>query len=230
MTAKILISIDAGFVTTGLTAYLVNTKRGIKLISAQIIETKKHKNKAAIRVSDDDVERLKFWTNGMNDFISDVKKIIKRTYIKRGYEADDIKFKLFASIEFPSGGAKGARALRCMSMITGALVPFLVLKDIPFEAVTPTQVKSIVKNKKSVTKEDVIKSVIIYLRDNKICTVILTKKSERKKYISLHSSITDYTDSITLSLFEHVADSVSAMKYVVENSQLYKLFVGVKNG
>ena len=230
VTAKILLGIDAGFANTGLSAF-VYTKGGLKLINARVITTEQHKNKKEIRKSDDDIERAKVWTNEMQNFLSEIKYIVNDRYVKKNKYGDiengsTVRIKYFAAVEFPTGGAKSGRANRCMGIATGSLATFLLLYGIAFEQVTPTQVKKIVKSTTGVTKDDIIKNIIPYIKKNDFCKVIVSSENSRKKFIRLYSSVTKITDSISLSKFEHVADSISAVKYVIENSQFYKIFIG----
>ena len=218
MTAKVLIGIDAGFANAGVTAFLVS-KGKLRLINAAVITTEQDERKKEMRKSDDDIERLKKMTTDMDEFIKSVDILLNRKF---GVN----KIKHFIAAEFPTGGAQGSRANRCMGMATGQLVSYLIVTGIPFEQVTPAQVKSIVKNKKSVSKDDVIQAVVKYASNQKMCSFNLVQ-DKRTKMINIGGTLTNEVIPMTYSLFEHAADSISAVKYVKDNSQLYKLFAGV---
>jgi len=218
--AKIILGIDAGFSNMGITAMLLS-KGKLKLINAAVLTTEKDERKKSIRVADDDIERLKKLTNDLTDFISETQSILYNKF-------ESMHFRYFAAVEFPTGGAQGSRANRCMGMATGHLVPYLMLKNITFEIITPSQVKSIVKNKKTVSKDDVIKEVLKYVDKENICKINLSSDG-RKKIVIISTPL--YNDIIIqYSLFEHVADSLSAVRYSKNNSPYYNLLAtGVQN-
>lgn len=179
---KYLFCIDAGFTHTGMSLFKVNGGKFI-LQSAHTVVTEKSNKKKQIRVADDDAERTKIIIKGMNDFIKD-------------YEGG----KIMAAVELPHGGARGARALRTMGIVTGAIVTYLEMKGWPAEYVTPTDVKIAIAGNRKASKEVIMSKVRKML--NKYDNLLPKTKGE----------------------FEHVADSIGVFKYICENSVLFKIF------
>jgi hypothetical protein len=215
--AKIILGIDAGFSNTGITAMLVN-KGKLRLINTAVYTTEKDNRKKSIRQADDDIERLKKLTNNLQDFIIDTQSFMQRKF-------GSTNFRYFAAVEFPTGGARGARPGRCMGMATGHLVAFLMMNGISFEIVTPKQVKEISSNVKSVSKGIVIQSVLSFCHNNNICEIDYVK--DKHGWIYTIKNIDGYYYRIISGKFEHIADSIAAIKFVKSNSQMYKLFIGV---
>lgn len=184
---KILFGIDAGFVATGVSVFDV-TGGGCKFIEAFCIRTEKSVKKKAIRVADDDCERVRIIVSTLDEMLS------------QWIETNQV----FMAVEIPTGGAQGARANRTMGIITGAMVALSVLRWVPVEWVTPTEVKIAVTGKKSACKDEIMDKI------RKVLSAYSTKLPKSK------------------AEFEHIADSVGVILHIRKNSTMYKLFIGNK--
>jgi len=60
-----------------------------------------------------------------------------------------------ALAEYPHGGAKSASAMRAMNLAIGMLTAFLIMQDIPFVPIRPTETKHLIRPKGEVTKEEI---------------------------------------------------------------------------
>lgn len=182
--SKILIGIDAGFVSTGISVFEVG-KGGCKFLEAKCIKTEKSSKKRGLRVADDDSERIRVIVAGIDEIYS------------KYASSNDI----FIAVEIPTGGAQGARANRTMGIITGAIVAFITLRNVPVEYITPNEVKLAVTGRRNASKEEIMNKIRLMLDNHK--ENLPKSKAE----------------------FEHIADSVGVVLHVRKNSQMYKMFV-----
>lgn len=180
---KKVVGIDAGFVHTGISIFnVINGK--LQFHSCKSIGTEKAGKKKQVRVADDDSDRVMKLIIDLDKFLTD-----------NGVDANDV----YCVIELPTGGAQGARANRTMGIITGAIVTFVTLKNIPVEYVSPNDVKIAVTGKKTASKDEIMDRI--------------------RKMLSKYSLPKTKTE------FEHIADSIGAILHVRKYSQLYKVFV-----
>jgi Holliday junction resolvasome RuvABC endonuclease subunit len=138
---KYLFCIDAGFVSTGLSIFLVENGKLI-FNNCLTIQTKKSEKKKSVRVADDDSERIKNIIIGINEFID--------PYLNHS---------LMAAVELPTGGAQGARANRTMGMITGSIVTYLEIMGWPTEYVSPNDVKIAVTGSRKASKDEIMEKI-----------------------------------------------------------------------
>jgi Holliday junction resolvasome RuvABC endonuclease subunit len=177
---KIILGIDCGFTHMGMV--FVNPYN-MELIDALVMVTKKEKRRVNVRVSDDDSERMKYIVRGMDE-------IIKR------YDGNDI----FAVLEAPSGGSKSARANRAMGISSAIPITICTLLEIPFEIITPREVKDAMTNDPNASKEKMMRTALDKFPDVKY----FMKPKHR---------------------FEHICDALGAVMHVKRNSELFKVFV-----
>lgn len=130
-----ILAIDAGFAHMG-----VVVADGSQILFTQTIHTEKASGKKGIRVADDDVERCQTLARFLSDVITQHKP--------EG-----------AIVEFPSGGAQGARANRAMGMATAAVAAVLEMHRLPVEVVTPQAVKKASTGRQDGSKEQVEETV-----------------------------------------------------------------------
>lgn len=182
---KFVIGIDAGFTHTGISIFKVVNGQ-LRFYKCKTIKTEKSEKKKQVRVADDDAERIVKLVLEMGEFVSEC--------VQEGNKA-------YTVIELPSAGAQGARALRAMALVTGALVAFLTVMDMPSEYVTANDVKIALTGKKTASKDEIMNRV----------------RQKMNNYNHLFPKTKDE--------FEHVADSVGAVLHVRKYSQMYKLFV-----
>lgn len=133
-----------------------------KFVACGCIKTSKSAKARKLRVATDDMRRCKE--------IAD--KII---------ELIDTENIAAVASEDPSGGAKSARAARCLGMATAIIGTLEAVIDKPFLHVTPTEVKIALCEKKSASKEDMMKAA-------------------KMKFSEF--------DDIPKTRFEHIADAV----------------------
>jgi Holliday junction resolvasome RuvABC endonuclease subunit len=187
-----LIGMDIGFRATGVSHFEVwnqNGKVRLNFISGIVIVTAKDKDKKNARVSDTDVQACKHIVKALDDYM-------ETNQIKRQ--------KSFCACEFPTGGARGARANRTMGMATGLLIGYLESQKIfIIETVTPKEVKIAATENSKASKNEVIKA-------------IMKKRAiyKHRKYIN---------KIIHKNLMEHFCDSIGAAIHVVKHSDLFKL-------
>ena len=181
---KYVIGIDAGFVHTGISVFKVLDGGGLKFHSCKTIGTEKVDKKKQVRVADDDADRMMKLVIEMDKFLSETCAGSSNVY---------------CVIELPTGGSQGARANRTMGMITGVIVTYVTIKDIPVEYVTPNDVKIAITGKKTANKDEIMNKV----------RKILGKYDLPKTKVG----------------FEHVADSVGAVLHARKFSQIYKIFI-----
>lgn len=181
---KLLVGIDAGFVATGISIFDVT--KGCIFVTANCIRTEKSLKKRSIRVADDDSERVKNIIIGLDEMI--------KKYNKNGN-------KFFVAVELPTGGAQGARPNRTMGIITGAIVAFTTLRNLPVEWVTPAEVKVAVSGNKSASKDEIMDKI--------------------------RRMLSNYSDELPKAKkhFEHIADSVGVVLHTRKHSQMYKFFI-----
>ncbi len=182
---KFVIGIDAGFTHTGVSVFKV-INGNLKFYKCVTIKTEKGNKKTGVRVADDDAERITKLILELAEFLSEC--------VQEGNQS-------YTVIELPSAGAQGARALRAMAIITGALVSFLTLMKMPSEYVTANDVKIALTGKKTASKNEIMDRV--------------------KEKMSSHTHLFPKTKDE----FEHIADSIGAVLHVRKYSQMYKLFV-----
>lgn len=181
-----LLGVDAGFRNTGLALFEINRGK-TQFVDGTVITTKKKAGKKKnVRVADDDVETIKKITSDL------------QTFIKKFVRSNDV---MLVGIEYPHGGAKGARPIRTMAMITGCLATYFELTRYPVQHVTPSEVKEAITKKTSATKEEIILRVMRII-------------GERHKI------------KIRDTKLEHFCDAVGAALWVKKYSDIYKIFIG----
>lgn len=126
-----VLGIDAGFTAMG-----VVVVEGRKVLYAHAFRTERTSKKRGVRVADDDTERCRHLANFLHTTVT----------------AFEVKG---AVVEMPHGGAQGARASRAMGMATGVVAAALELLCLPFECVTPGDVKQAATGDRSASKKDV---------------------------------------------------------------------------
>lgn len=132
-----ILSCDAGFNTTGCAVI----GPGGRIHSLWVICTApKGGKKRHFYIADEDAQRC-----------AEIARMLRAT-IER------YKIRLMIC-ELPTGGALGARAMRCMAMVTGVFVSVSELLRIPTIWVTPLQVKA-VAGKMNATKQHVMDAVL----------------------------------------------------------------------
>ena len=143
-----LLAIDAGFANTGVALLSIPD---FKIQSVKVIVTKKDTKKKNLRVSNDDVRRVKETLNGLHNTFPILHNIFGSG-------------RLFGVVEIPHGGAKGARANRTMGMATATAVSFFEIHSIPFEDIPPGDIKKQVAGKFNASKDAVREGVRNYFR------------------------------------------------------------------
>ncbi len=180
---KFLFCIDAGFTHTGMSLFKVNDGKFI-FEKAYTVVTEKSSKKKQLRVADDDAERTKLIIKGINEFIKE-------------YETD----KIMAAVELPHGGARGARAIRTMGIVAGAIVTYLEMKNWPAEYVTPDDVKLAVAGNKKASKDEIME---------KVRKILIEHKHKLPK---------------TKNEFEHIADSIGVALHIKKHSEMFKMLI-----
>ena len=125
-----ILAIDAGFRSTGWTIF-----ENKKPIACGVISTQKAPKKTKVRVADDEAQRCATITRGLMDIVDNDQYKIKGVVV-----------------ELPSGGSQSAISMRQMGKITGVLVAFCIVKNIPYEVVTPQEVKKVMTGRNAATK------------------------------------------------------------------------------
>lgn len=144
---NLVLGIDAGFRALGWA--LVDVKQKT-IVEADAFRTKPEKKKRGIRVADDDV------------------RCCKEMFLKL-YGLVTRQDHMGVIVELPSGGSKGARANRGMGMATGIIGSlWATYYRIPFEWVTPTDVKLAATGKRAASKEGVARGVQAHLNDEAV--------------------------------------------------------------
>jgi Holliday junction resolvasome RuvABC endonuclease subunit len=207
MNKRFILGVDVGFENTGLILFQVK-KGELEFTNCKTIKTEKDNKKKALRVADDDVLR--------------VQKIIKelRDFIFSGEFSElTVDDRLLVICEMPTGGAQGARPNRTMGMATAAVTAFLTLYDIPFETVTPTEVKVSVTGNKTASKRDIMTAVI------KVLGGWVEKKETKRKEPNYIYHLGD--KAMPEGYFEHIADAYGTVHHCHHNSPTFKIFVQV---
>src|SRR5574340_711563 len=138
---KYLIGIDAGFTHTGISIFKVDG--GVfKFQECKTFVTSKSEKKKQLRVADDDADRIQSIIRRMSDML--------KPYLD---------YPCMLAVELPTGGSQSARATRTMALITGAIVAFIAIYDMPAEWITPNDVKIAVVGNKNATKDQMMDRV-----------------------------------------------------------------------
>lgn len=114
----ICVGIDAGFRKTGLSAFAL-TKTGDEIIAATTIQSDQDESGSVVH---EDVKACWSLLKGINEFLSVHKPV-----------------GIF--VELPNGGAQGARAHRCMGIVTGLIVTLMHERGGAFEFYAPVDVE-----------------------------------------------------------------------------------------
>lgn len=132
-----ILACDAGFKNTGCAVI----GPGGRIHALWVLKTRRTSGKKrAFYIIDEDTGRC-----------ADIAKMMKAT-IER--------YKIRVMVcELPTGGALGARAMRCMSLSTGVMIACAELLRLPTIWVTPLQVKS-VAGRMNATKDQIITTVL----------------------------------------------------------------------
>lgn len=133
-----ILAIDVGLVRLGVAVYDIDPDT---IVLADIHETTKSPKKRNIRGADDDATRVADHARYLAGLID--------KHTPRG-----------AILEVPGGGARGARASRCMGLSTGLVVAVLTVKGIPAEYYSEADTKIAATGKRSATKDEVAAVVL----------------------------------------------------------------------
>jgi Holliday junction resolvasome RuvABC endonuclease subunit len=173
-----MLGVDIGFVKTGWALGEIIGDGEYHIRAVGCIATERDAHKKALRVADSDVERC---------------QIIVRELMKVIHEHQPRSM----VVELPHGGARGARALRCMGMATALAAAMAEFLALPVEWVTPGEVKKAVVGKRSGSKDSI-------------------KDAVRADYPEIE------WPNATM-LHEHIADAVGAL-LVVRHGNNYRMF------
>lgn len=131
-----ILALDGGFTATGWAVL----RNGL-VIAAGCIRTERSAKKKTLRVADDDAARCQHLARTLAGIIEE--------HSIAGIVA-----------ELPSGGAKGARANRCMGLATGTLAAVVEQSRLPAEWLTPGDVKKTVTGARAASKKAVEAEVL----------------------------------------------------------------------
>ena len=178
------LSIDVAFASSGLVVFDVKDNKLVPVYVGTILSAPAKKNKKRFTyVAEEDVYRCQILAQGILDTIST-------------YKVDAVV------MEIPNGGAKGARAARCLGMATGVLAALELTQSIPFVVSFPDDWHQTVMGRtKKITKEEV-------------------KAWVRAKW-------PEFPWPINEGEHEHVADA-AGVAYHFQGHQIYKTFLAAK--
>jgi len=181
MLKRCIAGIDLGFRHTGIVIGdpVKLTLSGYEVINSLCIHTEKADKKHKVYVSDDDVRCCQEMINKLDEMIS-------------------LHEVAALAVEMPSGGGKGARALRCMGMASGMIAAYTEIKRLPVVWVRPEDIKKKVGGAGNASKKDIQNSIRELFPGFELPTV---EKSR-----------------------EHVADAAAAL-IVARDTDIYKLLV-----
>jgi Holliday junction resolvasome RuvABC endonuclease subunit len=199
---KYVLGVDAGFAHTGLSLFRIDTDNSkvFDFIDCKTIKTEKIGKKKQIRVADDDAERIAIIVEGIDDFLKPYFYKVSSD----GIDSWSVK-NLYAAVELPHGGARGARPNRTMGIITGLIVSYFKLRNIPIEYIAPNDVKLVLSGKRSASKDFIMKKI----------RAVLEKNLDKDVIDKLPKAKGD---------FEHIADSIGVVAHIRKFSQMYKVF------
>jgi len=129
-----ILSLDVGFKNTGWVIFHNKELKGLG-----IIQTEKA-DKKGVRIADDNSDRAQLIGKELNNIIN-------------AYKVEGIIG------ELPSGGSQNAKASNQMGIATGVVSTVVVLKELPCEWCTPTDVKKVVTGKRSATKDEIMENI-----------------------------------------------------------------------
>ena len=205
---KFLIGMDVGFAHFGLSAFKLDPDTGIEFMASNHIETEKAAKNSKTRVDSDNIRRVQELTRGIDSFI----------YRTTGKVTEIAGDRIFVAAEFPTGGSKDSKSAMGFGLGTGMLTAYLTLRNMPFEHVTPDEVKFIATNR---TRKV----------DKKQVEAGMTELLEAEEVTFEGENLSTYLDHYynrklaTTGGREHVADSVAAAWWAVSYSNTYKAFV-----
>ena len=134
----IILSLDPGFVATGILVYSVEKD---EIIYLETVETQKSNKKNKLRVADDDYRRLQ-------EIACKIEQIAKK------YAPDLVIF------EIPHGGARNGRAARAMGLVTGLMAGTMATLNLPTEIYSPADCKKATTGKLNASKSEVERAVL----------------------------------------------------------------------
>ena len=121
----------------------------------------------------------------------------------------------FVSAEFPTAGTQNAKVAYAFGLGTAMLVTYLKCYRIPFEHVTPDEVKLVATGRRQkVDKSDVELGM----------EQIMNREGILFEGVSMCTYLT-HTYGGGSAKIEHVSDSIAAAWWSVENSATYRAFV-----
>lgn len=202
---KYLIGMDVGFATFGISIFGVN-RIGVKsndyeFIDSISISTKKSSKSAKLRVDSDNIRRICELTSQVDGFI--------RASVVAGIEWR----KIFVAAEFPTAGTQNSKTAYSFGLGTGMLAAYLTARGIPFEHVTPDEVKIMATGRRQgLSKQDVERGIASVMSKAGI--------SFQGKVLSEYLKNRYNKEQRT-----HVADSIAAAWWAKNNSNLYRAFL-----
>lgn len=203
---KYLIGMDVGFAHFGLSSFKLDPDTGIEFMSSYHIETEKAAKNSKTRVDSDNIRRVQELVGAVDSFI----------LLQTGKAVMDGK--VFVAAEFPTAGTKDNKSAMAFGLGTGLLTAYLTLNRIPFEHVTPDEVKFVATNR---TRKV----------DKKQVEAGMTELLEAEEVSFEGGNLSTYLDYYYCKKFattagrEHVADSVAAAWWAVSYSNTYKAFI-----
>lgn len=195
---KYLVGADVGFATFGLSVFKLDEDSGFEFVGAISLETQKASKASKTRVDSDNIRRI-------TELIMLIDKFLNHAV---GDGA------MFVAAEFPTAGTQSSKAAMAFGMGTGLFASYLACRDIPFEHVTPDDVKLVaVGRRQKVDKHEVEAGITRVMEQEGITFRGLTLSKYLDKF------------SPTKALRSHMADSVAAAWWAVTNSNNYKSFI-----
>jgi len=131
-----ILCLDAGFKSMGW-AVLENGD----VIDCNVFRTKETGRKGAVRVADDNAERVMDLTRRLRDLIREHKIV-------------------GLLVEMPSGGAQSAKAMASMARSATIAASMAAFFDLPYEWITPADVKVAAAGTRTASKEEVKAGVL----------------------------------------------------------------------
>lgn len=194
---KYLVGADVGFATFGLSVFKLDEANGFEFVGALSLETKKASKASKTRVDSDNIKRI-------GDLIMLIDQALKHLV---GDGA------MFVAAEFPTAGTQSSKAAMAFGMGTGLFAAYLACKKIPFEHVTPDDVKLISAGRRQkVDKVDVELGIAQIMKQEGV----LFEGVDLSTYL---------THTFNKGQRSHVADSIAAAWWAVVNSNNYKSFI-----
>jgi Holliday junction resolvasome RuvABC endonuclease subunit len=191
---KYLIGLDVGYAKMGASIFRVGDKYA-QFVDSRFFSSEKESKKQKTRVDSDHIRRVSEALEWLD------------------YLLIHISNDVFVSAEFPTAGTKSKSAAMAFGLATGLLLGWLHIRQIPYEHVTPQEVKFIATGRKqNVSKEQVQKGMSILLKRESIVFGEMV-------------TLEQYLKSLPIGHREHVADSIAVAWWSVRNSSNFRSFV-----